>query len=243
MNWQGKATYPAGLVFVFCKAVRAAKESPVTMCSRLVCKTAAGVRTPLLWNVSRSLTRVAPRRAIPFPTARSRWFDSRLRVVLRAPWAALMGDTRTGWFSCVRASACLGRLTPHLTLLPPSSPAPSGHFHLAPSPLLRAATPSGSHTPSRRIVPPRRTFREDHLPTTISRPLGPLTYITPRVSRKQLAETGPTSLPSHSGQTPEMVVLPRCHTDIRLPSLPLPDCLSLTFRFSAPARLSQQWAV
>lgn len=45
----------------------------------------------LFSRISRSLTRVAPRRAIPFPTARSRWFDSRLRVVLRALWAALMG--------------------------------------------------------------------------------------------------------------------------------------------------------
>lgn len=217
------------------------KKRVPSRCSRLVCKTAAGVRTPLLSNVSRSLTRVAPRRAIPFPTATSRWFDSRLRVVLRAPWAALMG-TRAPVGSLASAPLPVWDGS-HLTspsCIPSSCSVRT--FPSRPLPPPRAATPSGSHTTSRRIVPPRITFREDHLPTTISRPLGPLTYIAPPSFTKQLAETGPTSLPSHSGQTPEMVVLPRCHTDIRLrsPSSRLP--LS-NFLFSAPARLSQQWAV
>lgn len=243
-----KATYPAGLICVFSSArpCAAKKETPSRCFSPLVCETAAGVRKPLLSNVSRSLTRVAPRRAIPFPTARSRWFDSRLRVVLRASLAALMG-TRAPVGP--NASAHLpvwdsSPTHPHLNPLScccsvrtfPSRPPP---------PLLVLLRPSGSHHPSRRIVPPRRTFREDHLPTTVfSSSLGPpptVQYMPPSFT-KQLAETGPTSLPSHSGQTPDMVVLPRCHTGIvRLCPLPLPDSLPLTFLSAAPARLSQQW--
>lgn len=104
-----------------------------------------------------SLTRVVPRRAIPFPTARSRWFDSRLRVVLRTLWLSgppLTGDTRTGW----SASAPAPVLGDSFHLSHPFSSFLRGIFPLEPPP--RAATPSGSHTTSRRIVPPRRSFRE-----------------------------------------------------------------------------------
>lgn len=135
-----------------------------------------------------------------------------------------------------------------LTLAPSPAAAPSGAFpSRPPHPLLVLLHPSDL------IIHPAASSRREELSGRIicqprfSRPLLDLlspSSTWPRVSRGSCAETGSTSLPSHSGQTPDMVVLPRCHTGIRLsnPSLPLPDCLTLpTLLSAAPARLSQQW--
>lgn len=124
-----------------------------------------------------SLTRVVPRRAIPFSTARSRWFDSRLRVVLRALWVSgppLMGDTRTGWSASAPAPV-LGDSS-HLThLTHPSSSSVRGIFPLE-HPLVLL------HPPDLLPHPAASCRREevsgkDHLLTTISHSLGPSTYM------------------------------------------------------------------
>lgn len=161
-----------------------------------------------------SLTRVVPRRAIPFPTARSRWFDSRLRVVPRTLWLSgppLTGDTRTGW-SASAPAPCLGRQLPPLTpllllLLRP------GHFPLEPPLVLL-------HPPDLIPHPAASCRREevsgrDHLPHDFSFSWASYTH-APSFT-KQPAETGPTNVPFHSGQTPDVVVLARRHTDVRLP--------------------------
>lgn len=132
----------------------------------------------------------------------------------------LMEDTRTGWSSAPAPVPTLGRqLAPH-----PSSSFSSSFrdiFSLETPPPPRAATPSGSHIPSCRIVPQRTTFREGSFANhDISVSLA-LPHTHAPSFTTQLAETGPSSFPSHSGQTPDVVAMPRCHTDVRLP-LPLP---------------------
>lgn len=184
-----------------------------------------------------SLTRVAPRRAMPFPTARSRWFDSRLRVVLqlRALWAAPHGG-HAHWlvFAPAPVSTCLrtAPTSPLLLLRPGLFPRSRPSLVLLHPPDLishPAASCRREELSGRIICQPRFLFPlACHIHTYIH---------TCSEFHEQLAETGPTSFPSRSGQTPDVVVLPRCHTDVRLP-LPLP--LRLSNFFSAPARLSQQ---
>lgn len=69
----------------------------------------------------------------------------------------------------------------------------------------------------RRIVPPRRTFREDHLPTTVfSSSVGPSSKAPPTLQHmpssftKQLVETGPTSFLSHSGLQDRLPIWSYC---------------------------------
>lgn len=164
-----------------------------------------------------SLTRVVPRRAIPFPTARSRWFDSRLRVVLRAlwaPWAAPHGG-HAHRLVCICARACLWVTSSHLTTSPPPPPPPSGSFSLSKHPSCCYTLRISYH------IPPHRAAAKKFPGRIICQPrfliLLPPTYTHAPSFTKLPAETGPTNVPFHSGQTPDVVVLARCHTDVRLP--------------------------
>lgn len=123
---------------------------------------------------------------------------------------SLMGDTRTGWPASASAPVLceIATTSPlHLLLRPGHSPSRTPP---------RVATPSGSHIPSCRIVPLRRNFRRGSFANHDFSFSWALTHTHAPSFTKQLAKTGPTSFPSRSGQTPDVVVLPRCHTDVRL---------------------------
>lgn len=133
--------------------------------------------------------------------------------------------TRTAWSAPAPAPVWDSS---HLT---PPSPPPSGTFpSRPPSPSSCCYTLRISY-----LNPPHRAAVKNFPGRIICQPrilifLGPPTYIF-RVSRRSWGETGPTSLPSHSGQSPDVVVLARCHTDAR-PSLPVsPTALPLNIFF------------
>lgn len=133
-----------------------------------------------------------------------------------------------------------------LELLPPCPRPPSGHFPSRNPPSCCPILPDLSFhsSPRHRAAAnfPGGLFT-NHCSVFVFF-LGPFlpTYAE---FHEQLAETVPTSLSSRSGQAPDMVAIPRCHTgtDVRqFPFLPHTQTLSLSFCSRPPIATIALWA-
>lgn len=214
MNWQGHVSdrqRPARLHFL--EVVRG-KETVTMFIGR---KTAAGYAPSCRMSLA-YLSRTASSYSI---------FNCKIPLV-RLKVAGCATRSLTLWAGPSRRTrAPVGSLHPRLCLsweTAPTSPLllilllRPGHFPSRNPP--RAAKPSGSHNPSCRIVPQRRTFREGSFANHDFSFSGPSHAHVPSFT-KQLAKNRPIQFPNSLGTDSRCVVLPRCHTNIRL-TLPLP---------------------
>lgn len=143
-----------------------------------------------------------------------------------APWAAPHGG-HAHRLVCICVRACLG-------VTAPTSPHPSSSSSSVRGISRSRNPPSCCYT--LRIsyhIPPHRAAAKNFPGRIICQPrflilLGLLHTYMLRVSRSSRQTQVQPNVPSHSGQTPDVVVLARCHTDVMLPlSLNLSHHVSL----------------